>query len=277
MTAQRIRTVDAFADSAFGGNPAGVVILAGYPEQTWMQALAAELNLAETAFLVPAEGPDSDFRLRWFTPTMEVDLCGHATLAAAHCLFLDGATGPIRFRTRSGVLTVHGAGAGAGAELTMDFPAAPPVAIPVPDGLASALGAEPVWTGRAGTTDVLCELADEAAVRGLAPDIGALRALDARGVIVTARAQAGREHDFVSRFFAPRAGIAEDPVTGSAHTVLGPYWGAKLGRTELSGFQASRRGGRVGVELAGDRVLLRGRAVVVVDGSLSSDAMAART
>jgi PhzF family phenazine biosynthesis protein len=267
MTPTRIRTVDAFADNAFAGNPAGVVVLRSYPADAWMQALAMEMNLSETAFVVPVDDPDADFRLRWFTPVNEVDLCGHATLGAAHCLFSDNVDGPIRFSTRSGVLTVSQAGGA----LTMNFPARPAVRIDPPAGLADALGVEPVWTGRGGTDDLLCELADEAAVRRLTPDATALASVDARGVIVTAAATGG-DYDFVSRFFAPREGIAEDPVTGSAHTVLGPYWAARLGRPVLTGFQASPRGGRVGIEVLGERVLLSGRAVLMVDGVLSGEA-----
>jgi PhzF family phenazine biosynthesis protein len=270
MVALRIRTVDAFTETAFGGNPAGVVVLTSEPDERWMQALATELNLSETAFVRPQDGPDGEFQLRWFTPKMEVDLCGHATLAAAHCLFGDGVPGPIRFHTRSGELAVDRSGD----ELTMDFPARGPVPIAVPDRLAAALGTDPVWTGRGGTDDVLCELVDEDAVRAVVPDIVGLLGVDARGVIITARADEGRDYDFVSRFFAPRVGVAEDPVTGSAHTVLAPYWADKLGRTVLSGYQASRRGGRIGVELVGDRVVLRGRAVLVVDGVLSAEATA---
>jgi PhzF family phenazine biosynthesis protein len=270
MTPTRIRTVDAFADNAFSGNPAGVVVLEKYPADAWMQSLATEMNLSETAFVVAVDDPDADFRLRWFTPVSEVDLCGHATLGAAHCLFSDNVVGPIRFSTRSGVLTVSQAGDA----LTMDFPARPAVPIAAPDGLVEALGAEPVWTGRGGTDDVLCELADEAAVRGMTPDMTVLARIEARGVIVTAAASGG-DYDFVSRFFAPREGIAEDPVTGSAHTVLGPYWAERLGRTVLTGYQASPRGGRVGVEVLGDRVVLTGRAVLMIDGLLSSDATAA--
>ena len=183
-----------------------------YPADTWMQSLATEMNLSETAFVVPVDDPDADFRLRWFTPVSEVDLCGHATLGAAHCLFSDRVDGPIRFSTRSGVLTVSQAGDA----LTMDFPARPAVRIDAPDGLADALGADPVWIGRGGTNDVLCELADEPAVRALTPDMTALARVEARGVIVTAAAATGGNYDFVSRFFAPREGIAEDPVTGSA-------------------------------------------------------------
>jgi PhzF family phenazine biosynthesis protein len=268
MTPTRIRTVDAFADNAFAGNPAGVVVLGSYPPDAWMQALATEMNLSETAFVVPVDDADADFRLRWFTPVSEVDLCGHATLAAAYCLFSDSVDGPIRFSTRSGVLTVSQADDA----LTMNFPARPAVRIEPPDGLADALGVEPVWTGHGGTRDLLCELADEAAVRALTPDTAALARVEARGVIVTAAAEAGGDYDFVSRFFAPREGIAEDPVTGSAHTVLGPYWAERLGRTVLSGFQASPRGGRIGIEVLGDRVVLSGRAVLMIDGVLSVEA-----
>jgi PhzF family phenazine biosynthesis protein len=271
MTPTRIRTVDAFADNAFSGNPAGVVVLEQYPADAWMQSMATEMNLSETAFVVAVDDPDADFRLRWFTPVSEVDLCGHATLGAAHCLFSDSVDGPIRFSTRSGVLTVSQAGDA----LTMDFPAGPAGRIDAPDGLADALGAEPVWVGRGGTNDVLCELAHEAAVRDVTPDMTVLARVEARGVIVTAAAASGGDYDFVSRFFAPREGIVEDPVTGSAHTVLGPYWAERLGHTLLTGFQASPRGGRVGVEVLGDRVILTGRAVLMIDGLLSRDATAA--
>src|SRR5437870_5017055 len=174
MTELRIRTVDAFTDKAFAGNPAAVVVLDDYPDDAWMQALAVEMNLSETAFVVPVG--TSEFRLRWFTPAIEVDLCGHATLAAAHCLYLDGVAGPIRFATRSGELSVERAGP----DLAMDLPARPPVAITPPDGLGTALGAEPCWVGRGGTDDLLCELADERTVRSLAPDSSAVKEIDAR-------------------------------------------------------------------------------------------------
>lgn len=268
--ATRIRTVDAFTDNAFGGNPAALVVLERFPADAWMQSLATEMNLSETAFVVPVDSPDADFELRWFTPAAEVDLCGHATLGTAHCLFRDGVAGPIRFATRSGALTVSEADG----VLGMDFPARPAVQIDPPDGLVDALGVKPRWTGRGGTNDLLCELADEAEVRALRPDIDALRGIDARGVIVTAAAGTGRGYDFVSRFFAPNVGVAEDPVTGSAHTVLAPYWTDLLGRNPLTGFQVSRRGGRIGVEVIGDRVVLSGRAVLIVDGVLSGEAMA---
>jgi PhzF family phenazine biosynthesis protein len=266
MNTPRLRTVDAFTDRPFGGNPAGVVLLEQAPSPEWMTALAAELRYSETAFVIAADVPDADYRLRWFTPTVEVDLCGHATLAAAHCLFADGVASPIRFATRSGVLTVSTLGDGL---LQMDFPACPPEAVQAPDGLADTLGAEPLWVGRGGTDDLLVELADARTVRELTPDLAAVAALGGRGVIVTAAADGTGDHDFVSRLFAPLVGVPEDPVTGSAHTVLGPYWAAKLGKNELTGRQVSARSGVVGVRLAGDRVLLTGRAVTVLDGHLA--------
>ena len=269
----RLRTVDAFTDTAFTGNPAAVVILDRMPAEDWMAALAREMNLSETAFVVPEPTADSDYRLRWFTPAVEVDLCGHATLAAAHCLLADGVAGPIRFATRSGVLTVSPTPDTA--SLQMDFPARPPVAVAEPDGLAAALGASVLWTGRGGTDDLLVLLADEATVAELQPDLVAVADLPARGIIVTA-GSADPGSDFVSRFFGPRVGVGEDPVTGSAHTVLGPFWASRLGRTELDGRQLSARGGRMGVTVSGDRVLLTGHAVTVVDGRLSDEAAPVR-
>jgi len=259
---QPIVQVDAFADRAFTGNPAAVCILTEAREEGWMRDVASEMNLSETAFLHPeADG----WRLRWFTPTVEVDLCGHATLATAHVLWEDGhlpADEVARFHTRSGLLTAKRA-----AEwIELDFPAKPLLDEPVPQGLAEALGAAPVYAGRS-HFDVLVELASEAEVRALKPDLARIAAVDARGVIVTARGENG--HDFVSRFFAPRAGVNEDPVTGSAHCVLAPYWAAKLGRAELTGFQASRRGGIVRVRHDGDRVHLGGRAVTTLRGELT--------
>jgi PhzF family phenazine biosynthesis protein len=269
VTTLRLRTVDAFTDRAFAGNPAAVLRLdqlSELPPDRWLAALAAEMNLAETAFVLPA-APDSgaDFGLRWFSPTVEVDLCGHATLASAHCLFADGVAGPIRFGTRSGILTVQ---ALAGGVLAMDFPAQPPQQIEPPDGLIEALRVEPVWVGRGGS-DYLVEVADARTVRGLAPDLAVIGRLPARGVMVTAPSDVPGA-DFVSRFFAPATGVPEDAVTGSAHTVLGPYWAPRVGRTELTGLQLSARTGLVGVKLAGDRVVLTGRAVTVLDGQLSA-------
>jgi PhzF family phenazine biosynthesis protein len=260
---QPIIQVDAFADRAFTGNPAAVCILPAPREEGWMQSVAAEMNLSETAFL---HAEEDGWRLRWFTPEVEVDLCGHATLATAHVLWEDGhlpAGETARFHTRSGLLTARRAGEW----IELDFPAKPILDAPAPDGLAAALGVEPVYVGRS-HFDVLVEVASEAEVRGLKPDLGRVAAVEARGVIVTARAEGGAGYAFVSRFFAPRAGVAEDPVTGSAHCVLAPYWAAKLGRNELVGFQASRRGGTVRVRAAGDRVLLGGRAVTVLRGEL---------
>lgn len=260
---QPIVQVDAFADRAFTGNPAAVCILPAAREEGWMRSVAAEMNLSETAFLHPeADG----WRLRWFTPEVEVDLCGHATLATAHVLWEDGhlpADEVARFHTRSGLLTARRSGEW----IELDFPAKPVLDAPAPEGLAAALGVEPLYVGRS-HFDVLVEVASEDAVRKLKPDLGGLAAVEARGVIVTARADGGAGYDFVSRFFAPRVGVAEDPVTGSAHCVLAPYWAAKLGRKELVGFQASRRGGTVRVRAAGQRVQLGGRAITVLRGEL---------
>jgi PhzF family phenazine biosynthesis protein len=226
-----------------------------------MQSVAAELRHSETAFVVPRD--DNGFDLRWFTPVAEVQLCGHATLATAHVLAGRGGAGPFAFHTHSGVLT---AGVVAG-EIELNFPAQSPAPIDPPPGLADALGVSPTATFGNGV-DVLVEVADEQAVRELAPNITALARVDCRGVIVTATADEQPDTDFVSRFFAPRVGVNEDPVTGSAHCALAPFWAQRLGRNSLVGAQLSARGGRVGVEVRGDRVLLRGRAVTVLDGSL---------
>ncbi|HEX8303775.1 MAG TPA: PhzF family phenazine biosynthesis protein [Jatrophihabitans sp.] len=269
MDTPRLRTVDAFTDRPFSGNPAGVVLLERPRSADWMAALAAELGYSATAFVIPDELPGADYRLRWFSPAVELDMCGHATLAAAHCLFGDGVDLPVRFATRSGVLTVSAMGDGA---LRMDFPACPPSVVPAPDGLAEALGdARPLWVGRGATDDLLVALADAGTVRQLRPDLAAVARLGGRSLLVTAAAD-GPDHDFVSRVFAPRIGIPEDPVTGSAHTVLGPYWAAKLGRDELTGRQLSARGGVIGIRVAGDRVLLTGRAVTVLQGHLTAAA-----
>jgi PhzF family phenazine biosynthesis protein len=260
---QPIIQVDAFADRAFTGNPAAVCILPAPREEGWMQSVAAEMNLSETAFL---HAEEDGWRLRWFTPEVEVALCGHATLATAHVLWEDrhlSADEVARFHTRSGLLTARRAGEW----IELDFPAKPILDAPAPDGLAEALGVEPVYVGRS-HFDVLVEVASEAGVRALKPDLGRLAGVEARGVIVTARADGGAGYDFVSRFFAPRVGVAEDPVTGSAHCVLAPYWASKLGRDELVGFQASRRGGTVRVRAAGERVHLGGRAITVLRGEL---------
>lgn len=271
----RIRIVDAFTDRPFSGNPAGVVLLDTdpFPDAGWMARVAAEVNHAETAFAhrLPAAA-DADWALRWFTPVTEVPLCGHATLATAHVLWSTGAAaGPLRFATRSGVLT---ATAGEDDTITLDFPTAVVTAVDASGPVSAALGVEVVSLHDTGTTSgkYLAELADEKTVRALAPDLAAIAALDRRGVIVTAGAEdAAGGYDFVSRMFAPAVGIDEDPVTGSAHTALAPFWSARLGRDELTGYQASARGGLVRTALRGDRTRLTGHAVTVIDGVLHAE------
>ncbi len=260
---QSICVVDAFTTERFRGNPAAVCVLPAAAPGEWMQEVAAELNLSETAFLV--RRPDQGWDLRWFTPTMEVALCGHATLGAAHALWEEGSLAPdesARFHTQSGWLTCT-----RNAEvISMDFPARPAVAEESPAGLAAAMGADFRWCGRS-AYDWLVEVPHAAIVRGLQPDFAALGQLPVRGVIVTAGSDVAG-YDFISRFFAPAAGVAEDPVTGSAHCTLGPFWGARLGLKRLRGWQASRRGGAVGVEWMGDRVVLSGSAVTAWRGHL---------
>jgi PhzF family phenazine biosynthesis protein len=252
--------VDAFAEQAFGGNPAAVCLLPGPRDERWMQQVAQEMNLSETAFLHRA---GDGWRLRWFTPAVEVDLCGHATLAAAHALWETGALRPDepgRFHTRSGVLTARRAAA----VIEMDFPAERAAACAPPAGLLEALGVSAAFVGK-NRVDYLVEASSENEVRLMDPDHARLARLPVRGVIVTA---GSTEYDFVSRFFAPGSGVPEDPVTGSAHCCLGPYWAGRLGRDELRGYQASARGGVVGVKVLGERVLLRGKAVTVLRGEL---------
>ena len=268
----KIRIVDAFADRPFTGNPAGVVLLGpeGFLDAALMQQIAAEVNLAETAFAhPPAPGGQGDWALRWFTPTTEVNLCGHATLATAHILHSTGAaTGLVRFSTRSGVLSAE---ADADGRITLDFPTAPLDAHADTDQVSAALGAGVLSAHDTGPNvgDLLVEVADEDTVRRLTPDLAAVKRLPNRGVIVTAAAQdPGAGYDFVSRFFGPAVGVDEDPVTGSAHTALAPFWSARLHRQELVGLQASARSGLVHTELRGDRVLLTGNAVTVIDGEL---------
>ncbi|MCD0450796.1 PhzF family phenazine biosynthesis protein [Actinocorallia sp. API 0066] len=260
----RIFVVDAFTDRAFAGNPAGVCLLEKPVEPGWMQAVAAEMRHSETAFV---RALDQGFELRWFTPETEVRLCGHATLAAARALYAEGLVGAgeeIEFSTLSGVLTVRQEGAG----LRLDFPSVPAERIEAPPGLAAALGAEPVFTARNTQNDILAVLPDAATVRRLRPDMALLATLDARGVCATAPGDADADADFVSRFFAPSVGVPEDPVTGSAHCMLAPYWAERLGRSALTGLQVSSRPGRVGVELADGRVALTGEAVIVLIGEL---------
>ncbi|WP_167455485.1 PhzF family phenazine biosynthesis protein [Streptomyces tirandamycinicus] len=268
----RIRIVDAFTDRPFSGNPAGVLLLGtgAFPDDGWLQQVATEMNLSETAFAHPLPaGGEADWALRWFTPATEVDMCGHATLATAHVLHSTGtASGTVRFAARCGLLTatVHEDGA-----ITLDFPVSSLTAVDTPDGIAEALGADPlsVLDTSDHIGDLLVELADEATVRRLRPDIRALAAHAQRGIIATAAAaDPGSGYDYVSRCFFPNVGIDEDPVTGSAHTALAPFWSARLGRPELTGLQASARSGLVRTALRGDRVLLTGGAVTVVDGEL---------
>lgn len=244
--------VDAFASRVFEGNPAAVCPLESWLDDALLQAIALENNLSETAYLVPA---GDSFELRWFTPSAEVELCGHATLAAAHVLYteLGYSAESVRFNTRSGELIVRRDG-----ELyTLDFPATVPQPCPVPAGLAEALGRQPAEVLAA--DDLVAVFASAAEVLALEPDQTLLAKLDYRGIIVTAP---GETHDFVSRFFAPRVGVPEDPVTGSAHCKLAPYWAQRLGKSRMSARQVSRRGGDLTVELRGDRVHMAGRAVL---------------
>jgi len=257
--------VDAFTTEAFRGNPAAVCLLDEAIADERMQTIAAELNLSETAFVVKG---DAGFGLRWFTPTVEVVLCGHGTLAGAHVLWETGRLAthePARFFTRwKGELLATRAGAA----IELDFPAAPSPLVAIPAGLAAALGAAPVAVG-ANDLHHVVELADETTVRALTPDLDALTEVDVEAVTVTA-ASDDPAYDFVSRYFAPRHGITEDPVTGSAHTSLGPWWADKLDKVELVGRQVSKRGGVVTVIIDGtDRVKLRGDAVTIWRGELS--------
>ncbi len=259
----RIIQVDAFTDRPFAGNPAAVCILPTAAEPAWMQNVAREMNLAETAFLVPRNG---EYDLRWFTPAVEVDLCGHATLASAHVLWEDGllkTAAQARFHTKSGLLTADRRDSW----IELDFPTTIASPAQPPPGLIDALGVKPRFVGRS-RFDYLVEVDSESTVRGLEPDLNALARVDARGVIVTSQADKKSEYDFVSRFFAPQAGVPEDPVTGSAHCALTPYWSAKLGKQELVAYQASARGGVVRVRLNGERVRLGGQAVTVLRGEL---------
>jgi len=254
--------IDAFTDRAFAGNPAAVCLLESERPDPWMQQLAGELNQAETAFLLRR---NDGFGLRWFTPAVEVDLCGHATLASAHFLWQKKLLTPkakARFHTRSGLLTATKAGDW----IVLDFPATPAAVVEPPPYLLDSLrspGAEVLFNG----TDYMVVLPTAAKVRGIKADYRLLSAIEARGVIVTAPSDQD-DADFISRFFAPQSGVDEDSVTGSAHCTLGPYWGGRLDLTEMTGYQASRRGGRVRVEVAGDRVRLGGKAVTVLKGKL---------
>lgn len=268
----RILQIDAFTARAYAGNPAAVCLLPAdfAAEDDWMQSLAREMNLSETAFVSPR---GEAWGLRWFTPAVEVDLCGHATLASAHALWEEGLLAADRaalFDTRSGRLTCRRDGDG---EIAMDFPAKPVSAAEPPAELLTALGVEAArFVGR-NAFDYFVELDADDAVRSLDPDHSRLRRLPVRGVIVTAPARQGADYDFVSRFFAPGAGVDEDPVTGSAHCALAPHWSARLGRASLVGFQASPRGGYVRTRIEADRVRLCGEAVTVLRGELSAAAL----
>jgi PhzF family phenazine biosynthesis protein len=260
-----IYQVDAFTARPFAGNPAAVCLLPEARDDAWLQVVAREMNLSETAFLL---AEDDGWHLRWFTPTVEVELCGHATLASAHVLWETGLLAPdrqARFRTASGLLlAVRRDG-----RIELDLPATPPVPAEAPPGLFEALGIASARYVGSSVFDLIVELDDEAAVRAVAPDFGRLARVDARGVMVTGRATTAG-WDFVSRFFGPAVGVDEDPVTGSAHCCLGPYWSRILGRTELSACQLSARGGVLGVRVAGDRVVLSGEAVTVLRGELTA-------
>jgi PhzF family phenazine biosynthesis protein len=274
----RIRLIDAFTDAPFGGNPAGVCLLDDptWPDHGWMRQVADELG-HETAFVHPLPGDaDADWAVRWFTSAAESNMCGHATLAAAHALYTDRPTPvtgslTIRFASGVGILTAHIRGDGA---ITLDFPAAPCTETPMPVGLAEALDTRPAATYRTGALgDLLAVVGDEATVRALSPDFPALARLarrdGIRGFIATAQAvDPASGYDFVSRYFAPANGIAEDLVTGSAHTALAPYWSHRLGRGRLTGQQVSARPGLVGTAVHDDRVHLTGHAVTVLDGTL---------
>ncbi|HSM30035.1 MAG TPA: PhzF family phenazine biosynthesis protein [Woeseiaceae bacterium] len=266
----RCLQIDAFTERPYSGNPAAVCLLEGKRGARWMQAVAEEMNLSETAFVRPAR---DGFGLRWFTPAVEVDLCGHATLAAAHALWSEGRVpgdAEIRFQTRSGLLTA----ARNGDLIELDFPATSPAAADLDEAgirrLGDALGVVPKRVVRS-AFDLLVEAGSDREVRESRPDFRRLGELDCRGVIVTSASDDSR-FDFVSRFFAPGVGVDEDPVTGSAHCCLGPYWGERLGKRAMTAFQASSRGGIVRVRVSGDRVILGGHAVTVFKGELTEAA-----
>lgn len=260
----KIYQVDAFTDKPFKGNPAAVCILKTEPSERYMQDVAAEMNLAETAFLVPM---NDGYSLRWFTPDAEVDLCGHATLASAHVLLEKGYVKQgqeIKFYTKSGLLTAREEDG----FIQLNFPATPEKEAEAPDFLIEALNIKPIYIGK-NIFDYIIEVESEETVRNISPDFTKLIKVDMRGVIVTAKSH---EYDFVSRFFAPLIGVFEDPVTGSSHCCLGPYWSKKLCKNELMAYQASRRGGELRVKVSGDRVLISGKAVTVMEGNIYFEA-----
>lgn len=254
----RIFQIDSFTSTIFQGNPAGICPLESWLSDEVLQSIAAEMNLSETGFFVKR---GSEYEIRWFTPKVEVDLCGHATLAASWVLVneLSEIVNPITFSSRSGSLRVFHSGA----EFTLDFPSQPPIACEVPKELISALGVSPVEV--LGSEDFLVVLENEDQVRNLVPNMEKLEGLPRRGVIVTAR---GRDVDFVSRWFGPNVGVPEDPVTGSAHTILTPYWVSRLDKNPLLAKQISSRGGELKCELVKDRVLITGRAVKFLEGTI---------
>ncbi len=258
----RIVQVDAFTSKPFSGNPAAVCVLPKPADPKWMQDVAREMNLSETAFLVKQ---GDGYHLRWFTPAVEVALCGHATLASAHVLWEDGHLKneeQARFHTLSGLLTAMREDEW----IVLDFPAKIEEPAPAPSGLAEALGVQSTYVGK-NQFDYLVEVASEAEVRSIKPDFMKLSQLPVRGIIVTSRSDS-REYDFISRFFAPAAGVNEDPVTGSSHCCLTPFWSKRLGKKEMKAYQASARGGVLKVCMLGDRVKLCGQAVTVMRGEL---------
>lgn len=256
----KIYQVDAFTEKPFKGNPAAVCILDSVADEKWMQDVAAEMYLPETAFLVPM---NDGYSLRWFTPDFEIDLCGHATLASAHILWEKGYLKQgqeAKFYTKSGLLTAKTNNGW----IQLNFPATPEEESEAPAELIEALGINPIYIGK-NIFDYFIEVESEDIIRNIAPDFTKLMKVPLRGVIVTAKS---KEYDFVSRFFAPEVGIFEDPVTGSAHCCLGPYWKKKLGKDSFIAYQASARGGMLKVRVVGDRVLISGKAVTVMEGSL---------
>jgi PhzF family phenazine biosynthesis protein len=264
--------VDAFAEGVFSGNPAAVVPLKSWLPDETLSAIAAENNLAETAFFVPLPASqdveERGYHLRWFTPTFEIDLCGHATLAAAYVLFNElGYCGPrIRFESKSGPLFVERETDQDDGLLTLDFPSWPPEPVAVTEAMVRAFGARPLEAYA--LRDLLCVFADEDVVRGLAPDLAAFHELPYVCNIASAAGRPGGGFDFVSRVFCPEVGIPEDPVTGSAHSMLTPFWAGRLGKTRLHAYQASSRGGRLFCELKGERVCIAGRAALYLRGTI---------
>jgi PhzF family phenazine biosynthesis protein len=262
MMGVRLFQVDAFTSDPFAGNPAAVCLLPAPRDEAWMQDVAREMNLSETAFVC---GRENGFTLRWFSPVTEVDLCGHATLASAHTLWEAGLLSPderARFHTRSGLLTAELVGDA----IELDFPALPEEPATAPGELIAALGVKPKYVGKFGAR-YLIEVGSEEEIRAIKPDFPSLKELPERGVAVTSIA-ASSEYDIVSRYFAPWVGIDEDPVTGSVHCCLGPFWSKRLGKREMNAYQASERGGLIGIGIKGDRVGLKGNAVTVFSGEL---------